>query len=254
MSKSNGGTSESAQLETKHKKFLEELHTKLESGSFTDSQSDEIKTLADSITPGDREGVAKVLALYKKFQKENESSNEINHDDWNEFVVFAKATQMIPSDADTESFSESEQSDLVARFKQWIQKGKPAAINPLADEEPEKILRVTRLRIFGRQKLTAIVKGKDLPMGIELVPQYRKYTDNGKENTDTTKVIANTRKYNIDYTEKFARELVTRCEKEAEHLQLTFKDGGRTIYIRNKENFFKDFDQVLNDVKHNIPV
>lgn len=259
------GTNESAQLQQKHEKFLSKLEEKMQKENFTEEQRDVITSLAKECSPGDRDAIKNIADKFQQFFEANKQSEASEPDetesslpesrDFAEFVIFAKATQIIPSDAEVEEFSEREQSDFVSKYKLWLKNGKPAAVNPLGNEEPEKILRLARVKAFGKQKLTAVIKGKDIPMGVELVPEYRKYRENGVEKIDKTKVLSHKVRYTIDYTDKLAAELVKRCENEAENPEFTFKEGGRTIYIRDyKKNFTRDFDEVMKDSRAGIPV
>jgi len=263
------GTNESAQLQQKHEKFLSKLEEKMQKENFTEEQRDVITSLAKECSPGDRDAIKNIASKMQEFFEANNKSEDSEPEekelsdfeklesvkDFEQFIIFAKATQIIPSDAEVEEFSEREQSDFVSKYKLWLKNGKPAAVNPLGSEEPEKILRLARVKAFGKQKLTAVIKGKDIPMGVELVPEYRKYRENGIEKTDKTKVLSHKVRYTIDYTDKLAAELVKRCENEAESPEFTFKEGGRTIYIRDyKKNFRRDFDEVMKDSRAGIPV
>ncbi|MCV0398542.1 MAG: hypothetical protein K5785_00950 [Nitrosarchaeum sp.] len=255
MAETKSGTNESAQkAELQHKKFLQKFDAELKKHNVPKSEHDELMKKAREMKPGDAKALSE---LKKEFEsiveeiaedaKQKEFDDITSSTDFKEFVVFAKATQVMPADADIEDLSEGEQSDILLKFRQWVKKGKPAAVNPLAGEEPERILRVTRLKAYGRQKLTAIISGQAIPMGVELIPNYAKFKENGKEIVDKSRILSHTRKYTIDYTERLARELVKRCEKESETPQFTFKEGGRTVYIHDVNNFFRDFDEVMRE-------
>lgn len=261
----SGNDNKAAQLEKQHENFLKELEAKMKEENFTEEQTSEIMNLAKSSEPGDKKAIHKVTELYGKYNSLNhvpvkKELSEIEklriESDFEEFIVFAKATQIIPSDADLEEFTESEQSDFVLKFKQWVKKGKPAAVNPLANEEPEKIIRVSRVKEFGKQWLVYVVSGESIPRGIEKVPTYRKvkHPTTGQTVDDKSMVVSTKDKYTIPFSKEAAVELVGRCEKESDSPQFTFKQGGHKITIRTKDNFVRDFDEVIKEARSGIPV
>ena len=111
--------------------------------------------------------------------------------------------------------------------------------------EPERLVRVSRRKIFGKQFLTYIISGRDSPDGIELIPSYSKVKINGKIIEDKTQIVSTKPRYTIPFTKTKAEELVKRCIEESETPEFTFKYGGKTISIRNPENFTGDFDEMV---------
>jgi len=174
--------------------------------------------------------------------------------DFEVYLTFAFATSSLPADIDLSEISKSEQNTITQNFKRWVKAGKPAAHSPLDDEEPEKILRVSRIKAFGKQFLTAIISGKDIPLGVKLIPTYRRYTLNGKTIEDKTMTVSNRTEYTIPYTKEKAQELVDRCLAESDSPQFIFKQGGLRITIRNPKNFVADFDDVIKDGRLGTPV
>ena len=174
--------------------------------------------------------------------------------DFEEFLIFAKATATIPADINLDEISEDEQKVITTAFKQWKKAGKPSAVNPLEDVEPERLLRVSRVKVFGKQFLVCVISGQAIPEGIEKIPTYRKYKHNGKTVEDRTMVVSTKDRYTILFTKEKAKELITRCIEDSEEPQFTFKQGGHKITIRNPDNFIRDFDQVIKDARAGIPV
>lgn len=174
--------------------------------------------------------------------------------DFEEYLIFAKATLSLPADIILDKISESEQKEIIQLFNKWVKAGKPAARSPLDDEEPEKMLRVSRIKAFGKQFLTAIISGKDTPLGIKLIPTYRRYTLNGKTIEDKSMIVSNRTEYTMHYTKEKAQEFVDRCLEESDSAQFVFKQGGQRITIRNPKNFTADFDDVLKDARAGTPV
>lgn len=259
MSNQQGSDSNAAQLEKDHKNFVKSLEGKLKENKFTKKQTEEILELANKAKPGNVEAIAAVMNLYEKYNKANhepeapiasESPSELDED----FVVFAQATGQLRSDTGVNKLTDDEIVKLGPLQKQWIKAGKPEAINPLEDEEPERIIRVSRRREFGKQFLTYIVSGESIPRGIELIPTYRKYKLNNQLVVDKTTIVSTKAKYTIPFTKGAAQELVDRCVAESETPSFTFKQGGKTITIRIPENFVADFDNVIKQAAKGDPV
>jgi len=143
---------------------------------------------------------------------------------------------------------------------------KPAEAKQHTPENPKlvtipddaKILRVTRVKIFGKQKLYAICEGYDTPQGIAAVPTFRKYKvqeeqPNGDlrtvEKTDYTLVTTTKDRYDVDYTKEAATKLMDRCVKDAVQAKFSFKEGGHSTPVKNPENFLGDFDEVMRKAR-----
>lgn len=264
MSKNQGSGNQAAQDEKAHKNFLKELKGRLEENNFTKEQSEQLLEEATKIEPGDTEALGKFMKKYSEIVEANQKAADEQHNseqpksktdaDFDEFVVFAQAVGMLRSDTKINKLTEDEIKELQPRFKQWISKGKPEAVNPLEDEEPEKLLRLSRIKEFGKQWITCIISGHDTPVGIKKIPTYRKYKMNGRLLEDKTMVISTKDEYTIPFTKTKAEELVKRCQEESEKPGYTFKQGGKTITIRNPENFVGDFDDVIRKSSKGEPV
>jgi len=117
-----------------------------------------------------------------------------------------------------------------------------------------KILRVTRIKVFGYQKLYAICEGYDRPQGITDVHTYRKYKvqeeqPNGDlrwiEKEDQTMITSTKPRYDIDFTKETGKALMDRCVKDSVNPKFSFNEGSHSTSIRNKENFLGDFDAIV---------
>jgi uncharacterized protein YqkB len=187
--------------------------------------------------------------MVEKNQTKHSSDEETKHQDLdakdlNRFVKMQMATGRLPDDYNVEKISDAQKRDLITDYNKWVEQGRPKPEMPkLAKTAQEKILRVYRRRSFNQEFLTAVVDGKDVQIGVELIPVYAK--NYGIE--DRTNQIGTDHKYTIPYTEQKARELVERCKKEAKSPKLYIKDeSGPTFRIKIEDNFFKPFDEVIN--------
>lgn len=144
---------------------------------------------------------------------------------------------------------------------------KEVADNDFDNEEPivekkqaktsqnEKVLRVSRVKQFGKQFLTYVVEGQAERAGVEMIPSYRRYrNDAGEEVEDRSMIVARKPKYTIPFTKETADKLIKQCEKSSEEPSFTFKQGGMVITIRNPENFVADFDEVCKKARAGTPV
>lgn len=169
-----------------------------------------------------------------------------------QFLMKEIVTGNLKQDFTPAKLSTEQERELVTNYNVWVDDGRPMPQMPERKKKaPEKILRVYRRREFMAEFLTAVVDGRALHMGVELVPTYGKLP-NGEPDHST--VIAHEKKYTLEYSEAKAKELIARCRKESKSPKFFFVEGTLTVPIKNIENFTRPFDEVLNKITARQPV
>jgi hypothetical protein len=165
--------------------------------------------------------------------------------DFARFIATLQAVGKLPEDFDFEGLSDEQKRNALIDYTKWVEMGRPKPQMPQTEQKQERILRVYRRRSFGEEKLTAVVDGQAVQMGIELVPIYAKNKDGS---IDYTNQIGTERKYTIPYTPQKAKELVDRCKKESTSPKFYIaEETGKTYRIRIEDNFYRNFDEVIKD-------
>ncbi len=136
----------------------------------------------------------------------------------------------------------------------------PPLVNAL---DQEKILRVYRHKVFGKQVMYKVVEGKNQAIGITIIPTYRRFKTMEEQpdgslipewHTDESMIIARTKHFDIIFEVKMAKDWMEQCQRDAINPQFLFKEGNRVITIRDRENFLGDFDKVMKMARKGEPV
>lgn len=173
--------------------------------------------------------------------------------DFAKFIRTQQAVDKLSEDFDIDEISDAEKRDIITNYNAWVKQGrpKPQMPKPKTDDE-EKILRVYRRRSFDSEWLTMVTLGQAVQKGIKLIP---KYAVGGDGKPDTTNQIGTDRKYTIPYSEAKAKELVTRCKKESSSPKFYIKDeNGPTFRVRFETNFYRPFDELMQEAISGKPI
>jgi hypothetical protein len=159
--------------------------------------------------------------------------------EFKEFINILRVTEGFP-----EKPTDEEKAVAMDKYLVWTDSGKPRPT--LGDKKPEvqKITRIYRRKANGKQYLSYVVEGKSEQIGMETEITYGK-TPSGDE--DKTIVIERKRFPNKEYKEKEAREILKKAKRYTENVKLRFVFLGSVIPIHNEDNFFGDFDGLIED-------
>lgn len=141
-----------------------------------------------------------------------------------------------------EKLSELEKGKVVDQYLVWKEQGMQKPKLPASVERGvEVILRIYRRKELGKQWLSYVVKGQHEQVGIKSTPIYG--SNNGVE--DRSIIIGYDKKPTIEYTEKKARELLAKAKRYTDNVQLRLVYQTVNIAVKNEENFFADFDEMV---------
>jgi len=168
--------------------------------------------------------------------QEAEDSN-FDEKEFKEFLNILRITEEFP-----DTPTDEEKAVSIDKYLAWVEDGKPKP--SLGERAPkvEKILRLYRRKANGKQYLSYVVEGKSEQVGMATDITYGE-TPGGQE--DRSLIIGRTRHPTIPYNEKEARALLKKAKRYTESVQLRLVFLGQVITIHNEENFFKEFDEVI---------
>ena len=197
--------------------------------------------------------MAKIPSGSKEPQKKQVSSEdrfeEIKKDpQFPDFIKQLVLTNSLKSD-DVDSLPLRQQREIVNKFWAWKQAGAPGLqMAHLAFAKPV-VQKVYRIKHLGKQFLAFIGnKGKE---GITDVVTYgqKQVTDPETHQIkfieDKDNIIKKEPKYTIPYTESKARELMDMALETSVSPTFYFLRGKRKIQVTNHENFFGEFDSLM---------
>ena len=147
---------------------------------------------------------------------------------------------------DLDNMTQQEHVELAAECHAWLNAGKPEAVMPKFDKQDQAIESVTRCKHKGKEYLYYVTEDTEVPIGIELIPQYRVYKENGKKLVDKETVVDMKRRYTIPYTKTHAEELRDRCLIECENPKLYIVDANRHYAVHTPAKFVHDFDHLMD--------
>ena len=122
----------------------------------------------------------------------------------------------------------------------------------------EKILRVYRHKVFGKQVMYKVVEGKNQAIGITIVPTFRRYKTMEEQqdgslipvwHTDNSMITARTKHYDIDFDMDTFKKWAEQCIVDAINPQFLFKEGNKTVTVRDRESLFGNFDEVMKKAR-----
>ena len=159
-------------------------------------------------------------------------------EDFKDFIRIATVTGNIPDN----ELTQLDKDMLVDQYMAWIKDGRPKPKMPELKSKVEEILRVYRRKVGGKQFLSYVVKGKSEQVGMETELTYADI--NGVE--DRSLIIARRRFPVLPYTEKLAKELISKAKRyNPDTFSMFFVFQTMTLGVMNEENFTGDFDSLV---------
>ena len=250
MSKSSSDTV--AQEKTAFENFCKELKKSCKDHNFTKEQTETILQFAKEQEPN-KASIEQIVKKCDEFIKANADAKDAtaeaekkisdaekkleDSEDFQDFLRILAVTEGVPEKLDA-----IEKAKILDKYEVWVNDGRPRP--SLGDKKPkvEKILRIYRRKHKGEQYLSYVVEGKSEQVGMKTDVIYGKLPD-GTE--DTSLVIGHNRYPTIKYNEKHAREVLEKAKRYTEKVDLRFVFQANVITIHNEENFFGDFDGLI---------
>ena len=174
----------------------------------------------------------------------NQSAGEGNKesaqskDDFGTFENIAKVTEQIPKGFDSEKLRDV--------YEVWKEEGskKQFDFQKLLDKVP-KILKIYRRKWKGNQFISYVAKGQSEQVGMKTDIVYG---ENGAGEEDQSVIISRNRYPTIEYNEKLARKILEKAKRWlGDEVQLHFIFQSRNITVHKEENFFGDFDKLVEN-------
>lgn len=175
-----------------------------------------------------------------------------------EFQSIKLATGQLTQDH-IHNLSKEEKEKLMEEFDAWRKAGKPKPEFPKSAKANLTVIeKVYRARDRGKEFLYYIKQGAPDPVGIEKIPIYRKVEQDGKMVDDTSLQIGIEQRYTELYSETAAKKLVTKALRDTSnpkfYLVEGISDSKVKVRVRNPENFYKDFDELMTLIRSGKPI
>lgn len=159
-------------------------------------------------------------------------------EDFKDFLRILAVTEGVP-----DKLSETDKEKIVDKYLIWVTQGRTKPSFPKSIQSGvEEILRIYRRKWKGKQYLSYVVKGQSEQIGMTTDIVYGKNQD---QEEDRSIVISRDRYPTIEYTEKEARKVLAKAKRYNDNVQLLFVFMTSTITIHNEDNFFGDFDSLI---------
>jgi hypothetical protein len=158
-------------------------------------------------------------------------------EDFKDFLRILAVTEGVP-----DKLEEVDKEKIVDKYNAWVKGDRPRPSLPKSVGGIEKITRIYRRKAKGTQFISYLVEGKHEQEGMKTDIVYGKNQD-GEE--DRTLIVGRNRYPTIEYTEKMARDLLKKAKRYNDDVKLYFVYQTMTIAVKNEENFFGDFDKII---------
>lgn len=166
---------------------------------------------------------------YEDFYKE---------EDFKDFLRILAVTEGVP-----DKLTEVDKEKIVDKYQIWVTQERPKPSFPKAVQSGvEEILRIYRRKWKGKQYISYLVKGQAEQVGMKTDIVYGKNQD---DEEDRSIIISRDRYPTIEYNEKEARKLLAKAKRYNSEVKLLFVFQTMTMVVHNEENFFGDFDKLV---------
>jgi len=175
-----------------------------------------------------------------------------------EFQNILVTTGQLRSDQ-IETLSQEDKEKMMEGFAAWIKAGKPKPEFPKAAKKTLTVIeKVYRARDKGEEFLYFIKQGSSEPVGIEKIPIYRKVERDGQMVDDKSLQTGIIQRYTHRYSEADAEKLVRKALRDTSNPKLYLVEGIADskvkIRIREPDNFYRDFDELMTLVRSGKPI
>lgn len=159
-------------------------------------------------------------------------------EDFKDFLRILAITEGVP-----DKLTEVEKEKIVDKYQIWVSQDRPKPSLPKGVQSGvEEILRIYRRKWKGKQYISYLVKGQSEQIGMKTDIVYGKNQD---QEEDKSIIISRDRYPTIEYSEKEARKILAKAKRYNSEVKLYFVFQTMTIAIQNEENFFGEFDKLV---------